>query len=319
MSDFALTYTIEDADPERLAILAGHTETHIRQIEQTLHIQIHNQHDVFHLMGEEEAVTLAKKALIHLYEATATQSHFSAHDIHLALCSLRHPHAQDDHTILTTQKRRIKARSPQQAAYLKALAHDTIHFGIGPSGTGKTFLAVAQAVHALESQQVNKIVLARPAVEAGESLGFLPGDMAQKVDPYLRPLYDALHTLLSAEHIKHCMERRLIEIAPLAYMRGRTLSESFIILDEAQNTTPLQLKMFITRLGMRSQLVITGDLSQVDLPKPMNSGLQHAIKLLSPLEDIGVTTFSIHDVVRHPLLEKVIRAYETEENKNNLA
>ena len=311
-----LSCELTPVDEKRLAILCGQTETHIKQIEQALKVTIHNRHHCFHIEGEEQAIRQAENTIQFLYKQTSHVTHFNAHDIHLALCSAhRTPLKKKDQRCITTQKRSILARSEQQATYMQAMEENIIQFAIGPSGTGKTFLAVAQAVHALEQQQVHRIILARPAVEAGENLGFLPGDLSQKVDPYLRPLYDALHAMLPAEDIKKLIERQLIEIAPLAYMRGRTLTEAFIILDEAQNTTQEQLKMFITRIGMKSRMVITGDLSQIDLPKSQQSGLCQVLDFLPQLTHIGLCVFDAHDVVRHPLLEQVIRAYEDYEKK----
>ncbi len=218
-----------------------------------------------------------------------------------------------DVVAITSRGKPIKCKTVGQKKYVDLMKKNTITFGVGPAGTGKTYLAVAIAVNAYKSKQVDKIILTRPAVEAGEKLGFLPGDLQEKVNPYLRPLYDALQEMLGVDSYSKMMERGTIEIAPLAYMRGRTLSNAFVILDEAQNTTREQIKMFLTRLGENSKMVITGDLTQIDLPKGLTSGLKHAIKILKDIEDIGIIRLSEKDVVRHPLVQKIVKAYETEE------
>ena len=294
-------------DAPTLLKVCGETDAHLRLIEKTLNITVRHRQGHFELLGPEAACAHAKAALKALLELSKIQKNVTLKDVQVLLA--RPP---TFHTAITIQtpKRPIKPRSQTQAHYVECIEKNIIHFGIGPSGTGKTFLAVAKAVEALETKQVHRIVLARPAVEAGEKLGFLPGDLNQKVDPFLRPIFDAMHATMSSADIKHLMERNIIEIAPLAYLRGRTLSDAFIILDEAQNTTKEQLKMFITRLGMGSKMLINGDLSQIDLPKQQQSGLSHALHILANIEEIKVTHFKPSDVVRHPLLEKVLHAYE---------
>jgi phosphate starvation-inducible PhoH-like protein len=299
-------YTLDRSD---FTPLCGNTDDHLRHIERTLDVKIYHHQGTFKIEGSEEACTHTEMVLHTLLEDISKKRTLNKHDVHLAILAIKHEKNIPNVTV-HTPKIMIRARTLTQAAYMQAIDHSTIHFGIGPSGTGKTFLAVAKAIEALQDQSVHKIVLARPAVEAGEKLGFLPGDLSQKVDPFLRPIYDAMHAMLRPEDLKHLLERNIIEIAPIAYLRGRTLSESFIILDEAQNTTKAQLKMFITRIGMGSKMVINGDLSQVDLPVHQTSGLAHALKILQPIQAIGVTHFLSKDVIRHPLLEQVIRAYE---------
>jgi phosphate starvation-inducible PhoH-like protein len=218
--------------------------------------------------------------------------------------------------IITTRRNRIRGRGINQKQYLKSILKNDINFGIGPAGTGKTYLAVACAIDALEKNQVRRLVLTRPAVEAGEKLGFLPGDLAQKIDPYLRPLYDALYEMLGFDQVMALMERNVIEVAPLAYMRGRTLNEAFVILDEAQNTSVEQMKMFLTRIGFGSKAVVTGDVTQIDLPKSIPSGLKQVQTVLDNVEGIGFTHFKTRDVIRHPLVQKIVRAYEDHEDQN---
>ncbi len=222
--------------------------------------------------------------------------------------------SSDFSQLIKLKKASIKPKSPHQNDYLKSIDQFDINFGIGPAGTGKTYLAVAKAVEALEKDEVSRLVLTRPAIEAGEKLGFLPGDLTQKVDPYLRPIYDALYEMMGFDKVEKLLLKHVIEIAPLAYMRGRTLNDSFIILDEAQNTTPVQMKMFLTRIGFNSKTVITGDITQTDLPKHQESGLQHSMDVLQRVEGISMTNFTANDVVRHPLVQKIVRAYDAYEN-----
>lgn len=306
---------------EQLANLCGQLDSHLRLIERRLGIEISNRGHVFNLEGEPTAIETATEVIKTLYALAETET-VTPEQVHLALRqSELEPHVPDanraaDDPVITTRRGRVRPRGPNQRAYvLRILSHD-INFGIGPAGTGKTYLAVACAVEALERSAVRRILLVRPAVEAGERLGFLPGDLAQKIDPYLRPLYDALYEMLGFEKVTRLMERNQIEVAPLAYMRGRTLNDAFVILDEAQNTTPEQMKMFLTRIGFGTTAVITGDVTQVDLPRGQMSGLRQVISILEQVKDISFTFFTAHDVVRHALVQQIIHAYETFEEHN---
>ncbi len=302
-------------DNERLRNVCGQLDEHLRQIERRLGIEISNRGNFFRLFGESTAINAAREVLLGLYEASDTEILTPAR-VHLFLqesgIEQRVSKAESSvpETVIKTRRGMVRPRGPNQAEYLhRVLTHD-INFGVGPAGTGKTYLAVACAVDAMERDQVRRILLVRPAVEAGERLGFLPGDLSQKIDPYLRPLYDALYEMLGFEKVNKLIERNVIEVAPLAYMRGRTLNEAFIILDEAQNTTPEQMKMFLTRLGFGSTAVITGDVTQVDLPRGQKSGLRQAIEILGKVDGISFTFFSARDVVRHSLVQKVVQAYD---------
>ncbi|WP_313914832.1 PhoH family protein [Tahibacter sp.] len=314
-------FALEPDDTERLANLAGPFDEHLRQIELRLGVSIANRGNVFRIDGEERAVDIAVRLLQQLHAASETEV-LDAHRINLYLqessvTALADSTATAQDVVIRVKRGTIKGRGPNQARYLHAIAVHDINFGIGPAGTGKTYLAVASAVDSLEDNRVQRIILVRPAVEAGEKLGFLPGDLTQKVDPYLRPLYDALYEMLGFEKVAKLIERNVIEIAPLAYMRGRTLNDSFVILDEAQNTTVEQMKMFLTRIGFGSVAVITGDVTQVDLPKQVRSGLRDAIEVLRDVSGISFTFFTAHDVVRHPLVQKIVRAYESFEAGRN--
>ncbi|KPJ95981.1 MAG: phosphate starvation-inducible protein PhoH [Gammaproteobacteria bacterium SG8_11] len=317
-------FTLEPSDNERLANLCGQFDGHLRQIERRLGVEINNRGNIFNVIGDQTSVLMAGEVLKGLYEETEQQQ-LTARRVHLFLQEAgieeRLEHSKDDKSLqkveIRTKKGFIKGRGFNQQRYLQNIVTHDISFGIGPAGTGKTYLAVACAVEALEQEKVSRIVLARPAVEAGERLGFLPGDLAQKVDPYLRPLYDALYEMLGFERVIKLVERDVIEVAPLAYMRGRTLNESFIILDEAQNTTVEQMKMFLTRIGFGSTAVITGDVTQIDLPRHTLSGLRHVIEVLKGVEGISFTFFQAKDVVRHPLVQKVVQAYEKFESMGN--
>lgn len=309
---------LEPQDNERLANLCGQFDEHLRQVEQSLGIKIKNRGNNFWLHGDVGSTELARVVLKDLYDNAENGSIDSA-EVHMALQKAGVEATMSDEARIATSKVTpiktrsgiIKAVGANQQHYLNAIATHDINFGIGPAGTGKTYLAVACAVDALDKQQVQRILLVRPAVEAGERLGFLPGDLAQKIDPYLRPLYDALYEMLGTEHVAKLMERNVIEVAPLAYMRGRTLSEAFVILDEAQNTTMEQMRMFLTRIGFGSKVVINGDISQVDLPRGQRSGLRHAAKILQNVEGISFTHFEARDVVRHPLVQRIVNAYES--------
>jgi len=301
----------------RLANLCGQFDEHLRQIERSLGVEINNRGNRFEVIGEEPLVEATGKVLNGLYEETQTES-LSPEGVHLFLKnagveSVGEPPLGGEHISIRTKRSLIKSRTPNQQLYLRHIDKHDINFGIGPAGTGKTYLAVACAVKALEQDEVRRIVLVRPAVEAGERLGFLPGDLAQKVDPYLRPLYDALYEMLGFERVAKLIERNVIEVAPLAYMRGRTLNESFVILDEAQNTTVEQMKMFLTRIGFGTKAVVTGDVTQIDLPNNARSGLRHVIEVLRDVKGISFTFFKARDVVRHPLVARIVTAYADHE------
>jgi phosphate starvation-inducible PhoH-like protein len=315
------------ADNERLSNFCGELDTHLKQIEKRLQVEIANRGNQFKVTGMECSVKAACAVMQKLFESTAYEE-LTAELIHLAMqdssidLMLEAPKAEveaEKPVAIKTKFGLIKGRGPNQQAYLKKITTHDINFGVGPAGTGKTYLAVACAIEALQTEQVRKIILVRPAVEAGEKLGFLPGDMAQKVDPYLRPLYDALYEMLGFERVEKMIDKGIIEVAPLAFMRGRTLNDAFIILDEAQNTTTEQIKMFLTRVGFGSTAVITGDITQIDLPSEKMSGLRHVIDVLKDIEGISFTYFAVRDVVRHPLVQRIVSAYEAYEayEKNN--
>ena len=310
-SEFAL----DPPDPERLANLAGPFDAHLRQMELRLGVEIANRGNVFRVRGPAPAVQRTEKFLRALWVEADDQVLDSA-GIHLRLVEVGADAAvRDDvepqEVAVRVKRGTIRGRGPNQAKYLHAIATHDINFGIGPAGTGKTFLAVASAVEALNESRVQRLVLVRPAVEAGEKLGFLPGDLTQKVDPYLRPLYDALYEMLGVEKVVKLLEKNVIEIAPLAYMRGRTLNDAYVILDEAQNTSIEQMKMFLTRIGYGSTAVVTGDMTQVDLPKHQKSGLRDALDVLRDVNGISFTFFESRDVVRHPLVARIVNAYDT--------
>ena len=313
-SDFVL----EPADNERLASLCGPFDQHLRQIELRLGVEIANRGQVFRVIGPADAVRAAETLLRELYaeagerplDRDAIHSRLQEADLEAA-AERRAERTQE--VAIKVKRGLVKARGANQQSYLHAIATHDINFGVGPAGTGKTFLAVAMAVDALNAARVQRLLLVRPAVEAGEKLGFLPGDLSQKVDPYLRPLYDALYEMLGVERVAKLIERNVIEVAPLAYMRGRTLNDAFVILDEAQNTTIEQMKMFLTRIGFGSTAVVTGDLTQIDLPRNQKSGLRDAVEVLRDVDGISFTFFTARDVVRHPLVARIVRAYEARE------
>ena len=306
-----LELSFDPVDNQRLANLCGALDENIKQIESAFDVSIARRGELFSISGAPQAAQLAAEALQRFYQQAGRN--VSLEDIQLGLIELSggtlRP-AADDTLVLQTRRRDLHGRTPRQVQYIHQIREHDITFGIGPAGTGKTYLAVACAVDAFERDAVKRIVLVRPAVEAGERLGFLPGDMAQKVDPYLRPLYDALYDLMGFEKVGKLFERAAIEIAPLAFMRGRTLNHSFIILDEAQNTTPEQMKMFLTRIGFGSRAVVTGDVTQIDLAKNQKSGLVEAAMILGDVRGIAFTQFLADDVVRHPLVQRIVQAYE---------
>ena len=301
--------------------LFGSFDENIRLLESEFQVTVVNRGGELVISGEPENVMLAEKAVQALLTLSAKGESISEQHVRyvVGLCrsgqSERIGELTQDVICITSKGRPVKPKTIGQKQYVDAIMQDTVTIGVGPAGTGKTYLAVAAAVAAFRDKQVNRIILTRPAVEAGERLGFLPGDLTQKVDPYLRPLYDALYQIMGAESFQRNMEKGLIEVAPLAYMRGRTLDNAYIILDEAQNTTPAQMKMFLTRIGFGSKVVITGDASQKDLAPGTQSGLDVAVKVLSGLDDIGFCNLTSRDVVRHPLVQKIVKAYETYEAK----
>jgi phosphate starvation-inducible protein PhoH and related proteins len=305
-------------DNTRLANLCGALDENLKQIEDALEVGIARRGGHFRLSGEPHNMQLAAQLLQDFYERA--RKPISLEDVQLGLVEVGKLSPESISSasmpVLMTRRPDLHGRTPRQIEYLQQIQEFDITFGIGPAGTGKTYLAVASAVDALSRDRVKRIVLVRPAVEAGERLGFLPGDLAQKVDPYLRPLYDALYDLMGFDTVHKMFERNAIEVAPLAYMRGRTLNQSFIILDEAQNTTPEQMKMFLTRIGFGTKAVITGDVTQIDLARGQKSGLVEAQKILKDVRGIAMTQFLSEDVVRHPLVQKIINAYERYENQS---
>ncbi len=303
-----LRHTFTPHNNTRLSHLCGPTDEHLRTIELALDVKIAHRHEQFKVDGHKVKATRAMEVLQAMYERAAKP--IPAEQVQLMLAG--DSAAEDGAHLLQTRRTDLRPRTPTQAAYLDNIAAHDISFGIGPAGTGKTYLAVACAVDALERSAVQRIVLTRPAVEAGEKLGFLPGDLGQKVDPYLRPLYDALYDLMGFDRVQKAFERNAIEIAPLAFMRGRTLNNAFVILDEAQNTTPEQMKMFLTRIGFGAKAVVTGDVSQIDLPKGQLSGLIDAERVLKRVKGISVTRFTSADVVRHPLIARIVDAYDAQ-------
>jgi len=302
---------LEPADNERLANLCGQFDEHLKQIERRLDVQISPRGNRFQIEGPERSADAAERLLIGLFaqaaEETITPQHVHAWLQEAGLYEESGAETPDE---VRTRRGVVRGRGPNQRRYLQSMREQDLCFGIGPAGTGKTYLAVARAVEALERDEVRRIVLVRPAVEAGERLGFLPGDMSQKIDPYLRPMYDALYEMLGFERVGKLVERHVIEIAPLAFMRGRTLNEAFVILDEAQNSTVEQMKMFLTRIGFGSRAVVTGDVTQTDLPSGKISGLRQAAEVLKDVEGVAFTLFTAKDVVRHPLVQRIVEAYQ---------
>lgn len=310
---------LEPLDNRRLAELCGQFDEYLRQIERHLGVEINNRGNVFHIIGSDMAVNKATEILEKLYQDTEIPNSITAQKIQQFLQQAIHTEEKSqvdfNDMVIRSKFTTLKPYSLNQYYYLKNILSHDINFGIGPSGTGKTFLAVACAVAALEQGKVQRIILVRPAVEAGEKLGYLPGGLEEKVSPYLRPLYDALFEMMGVEQVTRYTETHVIEIAPLAFMRGRTLNEAFVILDESQNTTREQMKMFLTRIGFGSKAVITGDITQTDLPKNTHSGLRHVIEVLKDVDEISFTFFQAQDVVRHPLVQKIVQAYDKYEGK----
>ena len=313
-------FTLDPEDNARLANLCGPFDEHVRQVELRLGVEINHRGGIFQVIGDDHAARATEKVLRALYANTEDEALTGA-KVNLQLAesgidAITEAAEGAQEVVIKVKRGVIKGRGPNQARYLQAIASHDINFGVGPAGTGKTYLAVACAVEALEANRVQRLLLVRPAVEAGEKLGFLPGDLSQKVDPYLRPLYDALYEMLGFDKVAKLIERNVIEIAPLAYMRGRTLNDCYVILDEAQNTTVEQMKMFLTRIGFGTVAVITGDVTQVDLPRSTRSGLRQAVEVLRGVGGISFTFFTSRDVVRHPLVAKIVRAYEAFEQKD---
>jgi len=319
-------FLLEPADNQTLATLCGQFDEHLRQIEKRLGVRISNRGNHFRVAGPGTGAAAGERVIRELY-ALAAEEPLDSRRVHMCLQENAMNEVTSDAAVpsaganvetlpgadaelIVTRRVRIKPRGPNQKAYVANLRDSELCFGIGPAGTGKTYLAVARAVEALDREEVRRIVLVRPAVEAGERLGFLPGDMSQKVDPYLRPMYDALYEMVGFDRVARLIEKNVIEVAPLAFMRGRSLNESFIILDEAQNTTVEQMKMFLTRMGFGSRAVVTGDVTQIDLPRHQVSGLRHVLRVLRDVDGVAFTFFTARDVVRHSLVQKIVEAYQ---------
>ena len=320
---------LEPADNSRLANLCGQFDEHLRQIERRLNVEIASRGNRFRVTGNPGAAQIGSNVIRSLFNLTSRE-HLDPERVHMCLqesvrdedgsanTATEDPDetAEGQHIEIKTPRKLVRARGANQRAYLRNIRDHDLAFGIGPAGTGKTYLAVASAIDALEQEQIRRIILVRPAVEAGERLGFLPGDMSQKVDPYLRPMYDALYDMLGTEQVGRLIDRNVIEVAPLAFMRGRSLNESFVILDEAQNTSVAQMKMFLTRIGFGSRSVVTGDITQIDLPSGQQSGLKNATEILSDVDGVAFTYFTPADVVRHELVQRIVEAYEADGNGN---
>nr|WP_255705632.1 MULTISPECIES: PhoH family protein [unclassified Ectothiorhodospira] len=309
--------SLEPADNLRLANLCGQFDEHLRLLEKRLGVEVNNRGNRFNIIGDAEPAQAGAEVIRDLYRITARET-LTPERVHLhlqesqvdLLMERRDSAADEEDPVLRLRRGVIRGRGAHQMRYLRNIRTHDLNFGVGPAGTGKTYLAVAAACEALETDRVRRLVLVRPAVEAGERLGFLPGDLAQKIDPYLRPMYDALYEMLGFEKVAKLQERSVIEVAPLAYMRGRTLNDAFVILDEAQNTTPEQMKMFLTRIGFGSTAVVNGDVTQTDLPHPRQSGLRHGVEILKDVKGVSFTFFTARDVVRHPLVQRIVEAYD---------
>ena len=310
-------------DADVLIRFVGELNKNIKLVEKNFNVKIFQNGNKISISGDEENIKKASKALIDLYASTSNGMELSREKIQMVMNNnedLQAVSASSENIkeyVIKTPKKTVKPRGKNQNNYLSNMNNYEVNFGVGPAGTGKTYLAVAKAVEMLVNENVKKIILIRPAVEAGEKLGFLPGDLSQKVDPYLRPLYDALYEMLGFEQVVRLLEKEILEVAPLAYLRGRTLNNAFIIMDESQNTSVDQMKMFLTRMGFGSFAIINGDMTQIDLPKNIESGLGHALKVLDGLEDIGFTVFNSKDVVRHPLVRKIVDAYDQFDQQKN--
>lgn len=315
--------SLQPSNAERIALFVGELNGNLKLIEKTFSVKVFHKGDEVKITGNEKDIKYASDAILDLYNLTKKNIEISKEAVHLTIQShlnlslSKKAEVIDSDIHIRTPKKIVRPRGGNQQSYIKNINNYEINFGIGDAGTGKTYIAVAAAVEALLSDKIQRIVLIRPAVEAGEKLGFLPGDLSQKVDPYLRPLYDGLYEMLGVEKTAKLIEKEVIEVAPLAYLRGRTLNNSFIIMDESQNTTVEQMKMVLTRIGFGSKAVINGDLTQVDLPKHITSGLDHVIHVLKETDGIGITRFSSNDVVRHPLVRKIIDAYKKFESNIN--
>ena len=314
MKTSTLEFEINPIDNSILANLLGTFDSNIRSIENELNIQIKNRGNLFLLEGQKRKLPLGERILLELH-AIASKESIDKEKVHLVIKKIMNHQEKpssstEQPTFIKTPRREIQTRNRNQYEYIQSIRNHDVTFGIGPAGTGKTYLAVAAAIESLQRQDVKRIILVRPAVEAGENLGFLPGDLSQKVDPYLRPMYDALYEMMGFEQVSNLIERRTIELAPLAFMRGRSLNESFIILDEAQNTTVEQMKMFLTRMGFGSKSVVNGDITQIDLPTEKKSGLEHALSVVSDIDKIASVHFSHKDVVRHRIVQEIVEAYE---------
>ena len=314
MKKSTLEFEINPIDNSILANLLGTFDSNIRSIENELNIQIKNRGNLFFLEGQKRKLPLGERILLELH-AIASKESIDKEKVHLVIKKIMNHQEKpssstEQPTFIKTPRREIQTRNMNQYEYIQSIRNHDVTFGIGPAGTGKTYLAVAAAIESLQRQDVKRIILVRPADEAGENLGFLPGDLSQKVDPYLRPMYDALYEMMGFEQVSNLIERRTIELAPLAFMRGRSLNESFIILDEAQNTTVEQMKMFLTRMGFGSKSVVNGDITQIDLPTEKKSGLEHALSVVSDIDKIASVHFSHKDVVRHRIVQEIVEAYE---------
>jgi phosphate starvation-inducible PhoH-like protein len=314
-SEHSVELILSPDDHARLANLRGQFDEHLRQIEQRFGVSIQSRGNRFEIRGSEPGAREGGEVLERLFEMTMAED-IDPEKVHLTIADVANNFDGDRGLVINARRRDVRARGEHQAAYAHAMRETDLTFGVGPAGTGKTYLAVAAAVEALTTDVVRRLILVRPAVEAGERLGFLPGDLTQKVDPYLRPMYDALYEMLGFERVGKLIDRHIIEVAPLAFMRGRTLNESFVILDEAQNTTPEQMKMFLTRIGFGSRAVVTGDLTQTDLPPGRESGLKQAVRVLADVPGISFVHFDARDVVRHPLVQKIVTAYGREDERN---